>query len=48
MPAAILPLGGLTAARALDIADTRPGDTLPVTGAAGTVGGYTVQLAVRR
>ncbi|MBV2154993.1 NADP-dependent oxidoreductase [Kitasatospora sp. SUK 42] len=43
--AATLPLGGLTAAQALDIAGAEPGDTLLVTGAAGAVGGYTVQLA---
>ncbi|MEW1693280.1 NADP-dependent oxidoreductase [Streptomyces sp. NPDC091265] len=43
--AATLPLGGLTAAQALDIAAAGPGDTLLVTGAAGAVGGYTVQLA---
>ncbi|MEW1547855.1 NADP-dependent oxidoreductase [Streptomyces tsukubensis] len=45
--AATLPLGGLTAAQALDIADLRSGGTLLVTGAAGAVGGYTVQLAAR-
>lgn len=43
--AATLPLGGLTAAQALDIAAAEPGETLLVTGAAGAVGGYTVQLA---
>jgi NADPH2:quinone reductase len=43
--AATLPLGGLTAAQALDIAAAEPGDTLLVTGAAGAVGGFTVQLA---
>lgn len=43
--AATLPLGGLTAAQALDLAGPQPGDTLLVTGAAGAVGGYTVQLA---
>ncbi|MFF2023503.1 NADP-dependent oxidoreductase [Streptomyces sp. NPDC058171] len=45
--AATLPLGGLTAVQALDIAGAKPGDTLLVTGAAGAVGGYTVQLAAR-
>lgn len=45
--AATLPLGGLTAAQALDIAAAEPGDTLLVTGAAGVVGGYAVQLAAR-
>ncbi len=43
--AATLPLGGLTAAQALDTTGAKPGDTLLVTGAAGAVGGYTVQLA---
>ncbi|MEU3461896.1 NADP-dependent oxidoreductase [Streptomyces sp. NPDC006733] len=43
--AATLPLGGLTAAQALDAAGAGPGDTLLVTGAAGAVGGYAVQLA---
>jgi NADPH:quinone reductase-like Zn-dependent oxidoreductase len=43
--ATTLPLGGLTAAQALDVAGVKPGDTLLVTGAAGAVGGYTVQLA---
>ena len=43
--AATLPLGALTAAQALDLAAAKPGDTLLVTGAAGAVGGYTVQLA---
>jgi NADPH2:quinone reductase len=45
--ASTLPLGALTAAQALDIAAAAPGDTLLVTGAAGSVGGYTVQLAAR-
>ncbi|NGO81883.1 NADP-dependent oxidoreductase [Streptomyces sp. YC504] len=45
--AATLPLGGLTAAQALDIAEAEPGGTLLVTGAAGAVGGYAVQLAAR-
>lgn len=43
--AATLPLGALTAAQALDIAVAGPGETLLVTGAAGAVGGYAVQLA---
>ncbi|WP_051733023.1 NADP-dependent oxidoreductase [Kitasatospora phosalacinea] len=42
-----LPLGALTAAQALDLAALRPGSTLLVTGAAGSVGGFAVQLAVR-
>ncbi|BAJ28812.1 MULTISPECIES: NADP-dependent oxidoreductase [Kitasatospora] len=45
--AAGLPLGALTAAQALDLAALRPGATLLVTGAAGAVGGFAVQLAVR-
>jgi NADPH2:quinone reductase len=42
--AATLPMNGLTARRALDLLGLRPGQTLAVTGAAGAVGGYTVQL----
>ena len=44
--AATLPMNGLTARRALDLLALRPGETLAVTGAAGAVGGYTIQLAV--
>ena len=43
--AATLPMNGLTARRALDVLTLAPGDTLAVTGAAGAVGGYVVQLA---
>ncbi|KGI70500.1 NADP-dependent oxidoreductase [Mycolicibacterium rufum] len=43
--AATLPMNGLTARRALDVLDLSPGETLAVTGAAGAVGGYVVQLA---
>ena len=43
--AATLPLNGLTADRALDLARVERGDTLLVTGAAGAVGGYVLQLA---
>lgn len=43
--AATLPMNGLTARRALDVLDLQPGQTLAVTGAAGAVGGYVVQLA---
>lgn len=43
--AATLPMNGLTARRALDVLQLAPGDTLAVTGAAGAVGGYVVQLA---
>ncbi|MFJ8150432.1 NADP-dependent oxidoreductase [Streptomyces sp. NPDC096048] len=46
--AATLPLNATTAAQALDLLDLTPGRTLLVTGAAGAVGGYAVQLAARR
>ena len=42
--AATLPMNGLTARLALDLLGLQPGDTLAVTGAAGAVGGYAVQL----
>ncbi|MGO9857216.1 MAG: quinone oxidoreductase family protein [Acidimicrobiales bacterium] len=42
--AATLPMNGLTARLALDQLALRPGRTLAVTGAAGAVGGYAVQL----
>jgi NADPH:quinone reductase-like Zn-dependent oxidoreductase len=43
--AASLPMNGLTARLALDVLALRPGQHLAVTGAAGAVGGYAVQLA---
>ncbi|MDG9678445.1 NADP-dependent oxidoreductase [Micromonospora sp. DH14] len=43
--AATLPTNGLTALHALDQLRPAPGSTLAVTGAAGAVGGYAVQLA---
>src|SRR5215831_10579050 len=43
--AATLPMNGLTARLALDLLGLGPGETLAVTGAAGAVGGYTIQLA---
>ncbi|MFJ4633439.1 NADP-dependent oxidoreductase [Streptomyces sp. NPDC088847] len=43
--AATLPMNGLTALHALDQLHLPPGSTLAVTGAAGAVGGYAVQLA---
>lgn len=43
--AATLPLCGLTARLALDLLGLTPGDTVAVTGAAGGVGGFVVQLA---
>ncbi|GLY89622.1 NADP-dependent oxidoreductase [Actinoallomurus iriomotensis] len=46
--AATLPLNGLTAVQALDRLGLSPGGTLLVTGAAGAVGGYAVQLAAAR
>ncbi|MCT7353349.1 NADP-dependent oxidoreductase, partial [Streptomyces sp. 15-116A] len=46
--AATLPLNALTAAQALDLLDLAPGSSLLVTGAAGAVGGYAVQLAALR
>ncbi|MGW7256930.1 NADP-dependent oxidoreductase [Streptomyces sp. NPDC054834] len=46
--AATLPLNALTAAQALDLLEPAPGRSLLVTGAAGAVGGYAVQLAARQ
>jgi NADPH:quinone reductase-like Zn-dependent oxidoreductase len=43
--ASTLPMNGLTARRALDVLHLAPGETVAVTGAAGAVGGYVVQLA---
>ncbi|MEV0623661.1 NADP-dependent oxidoreductase [Nonomuraea sp. NPDC050404] len=43
--AATLPMNGLTARLALDVLVLRPGHTVAVTGAAGAVGGYTIELA---
>jgi NADPH:quinone reductase-like Zn-dependent oxidoreductase len=45
--AATLPLAALTAAQSLDQAALHPGQTLLVTGAAGAVGAYVVELAAR-
>lgn len=42
--ASTLPMNGLTTRLALDQLGLRPGQTLAVTGAAGAVGGYAVQL----
>jgi NADPH:quinone reductase-like Zn-dependent oxidoreductase len=44
--AATLPMNGLTARRALDLMGLSAGQVLAVTGAAGAVGGYAIQLAV--
>ncbi|MFF0008076.1 NADP-dependent oxidoreductase [Streptomyces tibetensis] len=46
--AATLPLNALTALQALDLLELTPGRSLLVTGAAGAVGGYAVQLAAHR
>ncbi|MDV3129881.1 NADP-dependent oxidoreductase [Mycobacterium sp. 21AC1] len=43
--AATVPMNGLTARRALDVLDLPPGSWIAVTGAAGAVGGYVVELA---
>ena len=43
--ASTLPMNALTARRALDLLGLQPGQTLAVTGAAGTLGGYIIQLA---
>lgn len=46
--ASTLPLNGLTALQGLDLLGLSPGQTVLVTGAAGAVGGYAVELAVAR
>lgn len=46
--AATLPLNGLTAHQGLDLLDLAPGATVLITGAAGAVGGFAVQLAALR
>ncbi|MGW0515694.1 NADP-dependent oxidoreductase [Streptomyces olivaceoviridis] len=46
--AGTLPLNGLTAVQALDLLDLAPGASLLVTGAAGAVGAFAVQLAAHR
>ena len=43
--AATLPMNGLTANRILELLQLQPGQVLLVTGAAGVVGGYLIQLA---
>ena len=43
--ASTLPMNGLTAVQALEKLDLAPGSTVAVTGAAGTLGAYVVQLA---
>ena len=46
--ASTLPLNGLTAWQALELIDLDPGRTLLVTGAAGALGGFLVELATLR
>lgn len=46
--ASTLPMNGLTALQALDLLALEPGQILAVTGAAGTLGGYVIQLATQR
>jgi NADPH2:quinone reductase len=46
--AATLPLNGLTALQALDLLAVEPGQSLLVTGAAGGLGGFAVELAAGR
>ncbi|WP_409467501.1 NADP-dependent oxidoreductase [Streptomyces sp. HC307] len=43
--AATLPMNGLTARRALDLLGLSPGQTVAVTGGAGVVGGFVIQMA---
>ena len=43
--ASTLPMNGLTALQILEALDLQPGQTLAVTGAAGTLGNYVVELA---
>lgn len=43
--AATIPMNGLTARVAVELCELRPGGSILVTGAAGAVGGYVVQLA---
>ena len=46
--ASTLPLNGVTASQALDLLGLAPGRTLLVTGAAGALGGFAVELAAAR
>ncbi|MGY1946426.1 NADP-dependent oxidoreductase [Nocardia asiatica] len=48
VPAATIPLNGLTALQALDALELASTDSLLVTGAAGGVGGFAVELAAAR
>jgi NADPH2:quinone reductase len=46
--AATVPMNGLTATQSLDLMALRPGQIVALTGAAGTVGNYLIQLAKAR
>jgi NADPH:quinone reductase-like Zn-dependent oxidoreductase len=46
--ASTIPMNGLTAHASLDALSLAPGDTIAVTGAAGTFGGYVVEMAKAR
>lgn len=46
--ASTIAMNGLTALVALTLADLEPGDTVAVTGSAGALGGYVVQIASHR
>jgi NADPH:quinone reductase len=46
--AATLPMNGMTVRTALDMLGLQPGQTLAVTGSAGAVGGYAIQLGVHQ
>jgi NADPH:quinone reductase-like Zn-dependent oxidoreductase len=46
--AATIPLNGLTAGQSVELLGLSPGQSVFITGAAGAVGGYAVQLAKRR
>jgi NADPH:quinone reductase-like Zn-dependent oxidoreductase len=48
LEAATIPLNGLTAAQSVELLGLNPGQTVFITGAAGAVGGFAVQLAKRR
>ena len=46
--AATIPLNALTASQALDLLQLDPGQSLLVTGAAGALGGFALELAALR
>src|SRR4051794_31445280 len=45
LEAATIPMNGLTVRLAFDLIELKPGQTLGITGAAGAVGGYAIELA---